>query len=144
MACKIRRKIYILRQNELIPVIYELPTSSLWSFSNYISYLFKSGKPSKSIITKFALKKAQNQNGLTFSQAVFSRERELTPEEIAVISGFAEQTEIFAKNFNNIIDDETGEAAQLINQPPSYNENQRPSNAGAGMEEISLYDDLPF
>jgi len=148
MACKTRRKIYILRKNELIPVIFELPTSSLYSLSNYISYLFKGGKPSKNVITKFELKKAQNQNGIVFSQAVFSIERSLTPEEIAVINSFAEQTEIFAKSYNNIIDEETGGAntlyyddkAPLPSPPPSYGGSQ----SDAGMEVLDLNDDLLF
>ena len=143
MACKIRRKIYILRQNEVLPVIYELPTSSLWSFSNYISYMFKTGKPTKSIITKFSLKKAQNQNGLTFSQAVFSKMRDLTSEELTIIGELAAQTEIFAKNYNNIIDDDETGKATMNEHFKSMSYEEKPPTNGV-MEEISLTDDLPF
>ena len=137
-----RRRIYILRKGELLPVIFELPTSSLYSFSNYITNLFQKGLPSKNVVTKFALKKVQNANGITYSQAIFSKESEFTPEELPAVNNFASQIEAFARNYNNIIDDpnmpESGDAEYFENKVPPA-----PKQA-AVMEELSTDDDLPF
>jgi hypothetical protein len=95
-ACKQKRRVYILLAGEALPTIFSVSTGSLKDFSKYITRLLSKGKPSNQVVTKFALKKAQNAGGIAYSQAVLSAERELTPEEYAVIAKLTEQVKAIA------------------------------------------------
>ncbi|MDD4592673.1 MAG: hypothetical protein PHG06_19940, partial [Parabacteroides sp.] len=58
--------------------------------------LLSKGKKSNAVVTKFTLKKATNNNGIAYSQAQFSVDRNLTGEEFALISGLTEQVKTFS------------------------------------------------
>ncbi len=95
-ACKQKRRIYVLREGEILPLILTLPTGSLGEFSKYIMRLLNKGKKSNSVVTKFSLKKAQNQGGITYSQAMFSVERELSKEEYECVGKMTSQIKAIA------------------------------------------------
>ena len=95
-ACKNRRRIYLLREGEIFPMILSLPTGSLKDFTRYIMRLLSKGKKSNAVVTKFTLKKATNNNGIAYSQAQFSVDRDLTAEEYALIAGLTEQVKTFS------------------------------------------------
>lgn len=97
-ACKQRRRLYILRPDEALPVILSIPTCSLSDFSKYITRLLSRGNRSNSVVTKFSLKKAQNAGGISFSQAVLAVDRKLTPEEAVIVENLSEQVKAIAKN----------------------------------------------
>lgn len=96
-ACKQKRRIYILRAGEALPIILSLPTGSLADFSKYITRLLSKGQKSSTVVTKFSLKKAQNAGGISYSQAVLSVDRDLRAEESAVIYRLAEQVKAIAQ-----------------------------------------------
>ncbi len=95
-ACKQKRRIFVLREGEILPLILTLPTGSLQEFSTYIMRLLNKGKKSNTVVTKFSLKKAQNKNGITYSQAIFTVDRPLTAQEMANISKMTEQVKAIA------------------------------------------------
>jgi len=95
-ACKNRRRVYLLREGEIFPLIMSLPTGSLKDFTRYIMRLLSKGKKSNAVVTKFTLKKATNNNGIAYSQAQFSVDRTLTDEELALISGLTEQVKTYS------------------------------------------------
>ena len=95
-ACKQKRRIYLLREGEQLPIILSLPTGSLSEFSKYVMRLLSKGKKTNSVVTKFTLKKAQNSGGINYSQAVFGVDRELTSEELAAITPMSEQVKAMA------------------------------------------------
>lgn len=97
-ACKQKRRIFLLRENEALPVILNLPTGSLGEFSKYIMRLMQKGKKSNSVVTRFSLKKAQNSGGINYSQAVFACGRDLSKEEFENISMMSEQVKSYAKS----------------------------------------------
>ena len=70
-ACKNKRRIYILREGELIPLLLTLPTGSMKEFAVYIKRLLAKGKKSHSVVTRFSLKKVNNAGGIAYSQAQF-------------------------------------------------------------------------
>ena len=97
-ACKAKRRIFILREGEVFPLLLSLPTGSLKDFTRHLKRLLGKGKPSHKVVTKFSLKKATNSTGLTYSQAQFAVDRDLTPEEHTQILKWSEQIkEISAK-----------------------------------------------
>lgn len=90
-ACKNKRRLYILREGELIPIMMVLPNGSVKDFSIYIKRLLAKGKKSSSVVTRFSLKKVSNATGVAYSQAQFAVDRVLTPEEIPYINQMCEQ-----------------------------------------------------
>jgi len=97
-ACKNRRRLYILREGELFPVLLSLPTGSLKNYTEYLQrYLSKGLKPWQ-YVTRFSLKKAVNSGGIAFSQASFRKDRDLTKQELAVVAPFAEQIKAYARH----------------------------------------------
>jgi hypothetical protein len=101
-ACKQKRRIYLLREGEMLPILMTLPTGSLGEFSKYIMRLLNKGTKSNQVVTKFSLKKAQNATGINYSQAVFSCVRVLVPEEQAFIDNMTAQAKSFAQNVDTV------------------------------------------
>ena len=121
-ACKNRRRLYLLREGELFPVILSLPTGSLKDFSRYIMRQLSKGNKSNMIVTKFSLKKAVNSGGIAYSQAQFSMERKLTAEEYALVHAMSEQVKALqdtvgydAEDDETLrVDPETGEVIEPL------------------------------
>jgi len=90
-ACQNRRRIYILREGELFPMLLSLPTGSLQEFTKYLMGLLTKGRKSNSVVTRFSLQKATNKGGIAYSQAKFGVDRPLTPQEYAQIERLTEQ-----------------------------------------------------
>ena len=95
-ACKQKRRIYILRENEVFPLLLTLPTMSLGDYGKFVARLLSKGKKSSGVVTRFSLKKAQNAGGITYSQVVCTVERNLTPEEQNAVTSIAEQVKKIA------------------------------------------------
>ena len=114
-ACKNKRRIYVLREGELIPILLVLPTGSMKEFSVYIKRLLAKGKKSNSVVTTFSLKKVTNASGIAYSQAQFAVERFLTAEEMPFVQQMSDQVKSFATRVaydeapGEIIDPVTGE-----------------------------------
>ena len=110
-ACKNKHQIYLLRANEMFPLILSLPTSSNKEFSKYIKRLLSRGKKSDSVVTKFSLKKAVNKTGISYSQVQFSVARELDTKEVELIKNYSEQVKSYAQSNDNFqkVDITTGE-----------------------------------
>jgi len=72
-ACQNRRRIYILRKDEIFPILISLPPTSLGNFSNFISRsVLQKSKRSYQLIVKAKLKKATNKSGIEYSQVNWS------------------------------------------------------------------------
>lgn len=80
-ACKNKHRLYLLRENEILPAVLVLPASSIQEFSKYIRRLLGVGKRSDSVVTKLSLKKAVNKTGIAFSMVHFSVIRDLSQTE---------------------------------------------------------------
>ena len=117
--CKNKRQLYILQENELFPVTLSLPTGSLKGFTRYLKNQLSKGRKLNQVVTRITLKKATSTAGITYSQAVFSFDRVLTPEERAAVEPLVEQVKTYASNLKvssmrddepaYTVDEETGE-----------------------------------
>jgi hypothetical protein len=88
--------VFLLREGEILPVILTIPSASLKEFTKYVTRLLQKGKKTNSVVTRFALKKAQNSTGITYSQVVCGVDRELAPDEQKCIAAMTEQVKSFA------------------------------------------------
>lgn len=111
-ACKNRRRIFLLREGELFPLILSLPTGSMREFSRYIKRLLSKGKKSNMVVTRFSLRKATNSSGIAYSQAQFSVDRSLTAEEQILINRLSEQVKTYSRRVG--FDTEEAETAPLV------------------------------
>ena len=110
-ACRNKRHIYILRQGELFPLVLSLPTGSLQEFTKYVKRNLTKGRKLSHVVTKVSLKKATNNNGIVYSQAVFAFERVLEEAEKVSIAQMVTQVKEYAKNLTTsaLIADEAAE-----------------------------------
>ncbi len=97
-ACKNRRRLYLLREGEIFPMILSLPTGSLKGFTRYLMRILPKYKNSNAVVTRFTLKKASSNTGIAYSQAQFAVDRVLTAEEHALILGMSEQVKAISTN----------------------------------------------
>ena len=123
-ACKNRRRIYVLREGEIFPLLLSLPTGSLQEFTRYIKRLLSKGRKSNAVVTRFTLRKATNAGGVVYSQAQFAIDRPLTPEEHVLIEKLSEQVKAYARRVGfdedaleeaPNIDPDTGELIEPLN-----------------------------
>jgi hypothetical protein len=124
-ACKNRRRIYILREGELFPILLSLPTGSLRGYTRFLQKQLSKGKKPWQFVTRFSLKKAVNSSGIAYSQAQFAKDRDLTEAELAVVAPFSEQIKSYSRNIgfdadasdareDYVVDEETGEIIEPL------------------------------
>ncbi len=124
-ACKNRRMIYILMEGEIFPMVLSLPTGSLKEFTKYLKRQLSKGRKLNQIVTKISLKKATSGSGIAFSQAVFTFDRVLSPEEKSAITAVTESVKTYAANLTTadfavaeedvpFVDAETGEVIEPL------------------------------
>lgn len=104
-ACKRKHRIYILREGEIFPIILDLPTLSVDGFGRYLRRLLTVGKDPNAIVTRFALKKAINKAGITYSQVTFTEGRDLLPEERTAVRRLAAQVQAYSSSGDFDADD---------------------------------------
>jgi len=127
-ACRDRRRIYILREGEVFPMLLSLPTGSLKNFRLYLTRLLSKLRKPHMVVTKFSLKKAINEKGAPYSQATFAAGRDLTADELTAIASISAHIKNISENIDYeaddsldedeapIVDHETGEIVQPLNQ----------------------------
>ena len=121
-ACKNRRMLYILQENEFFPVMLSLPPGSVGSYTNYVKRLVSKGLRPNSVVTKITLKKTSSTDGIAFSQAVFKNDRVLTVQEKEALAPMVEQMKTMASNLTAsafmddepFVDTETGEIIEPL------------------------------
>lgn len=123
-ACKNRRMLYILMECELFPMVLSLPTGSLKEFTKYVKRQLSKGRRISQVVTKVSLKKATSNSGIAFSQAVFTFDRLLNPDEKNAVNSMVTQVKEYAANLSisalmlddeiPFVDPETGEIIEPL------------------------------
>jgi hypothetical protein len=124
-ACKNRRRLYVLREGEVFPLLLSLPTGSLKEFTKYIKKLLSKGKRANMVVTRFTLKKATSSGGVVYSQAQFAVDRPLSSQEQPLINDMTAQVKAYSTrvafdaegtpNIDIMVDEETGEVIEPLN-----------------------------
>ena len=96
-ACKEKRRLYLLREGEMFPIMLSLPTGSLKDFSRYLIRCLSKGHTSNSVVTRFSLAKATNKGGMAYTKAVFRMERKLNEDEVNLISKMSEEIKAISR-----------------------------------------------
>ena len=93
-ACRNKRRLYLLREGEVLPVLLSIPTGSLGTFGDYVKRLLTRGMRPSAVVTRFSVLPA-GKDGPAYSKLQFSLERILTPEEEEAVAEMARQVRIF-------------------------------------------------
>jgi len=90
-ACKEKRRMFLLLEGNVIPVVFTLPTTSIPVFELYATRLLGRGKAPSRVVTKFSLKKDTSTDGIVYSKVVLNVERDLTATELSSIQPITQQ-----------------------------------------------------
>lgn len=143
-ACKNMHRLYILREGDALPIMLNVPPSSLKNLKEYIAkrVILKRRKLSN-VVTQITLKKAQSNGGITYSQAVFTKVGELTPEQVQSFAPITEMVKAIGRRYPEPEQDQEQEPqapqeplnpAAMHTKPGAFDEPQPGSQL----------DDIPF
>lgn len=113
-ACKNMRRLYILREGEMLPSIINLPPTSIKGYSGYLvkKIIGKKYAHSYDVLTKITLKKEKNSGGITYSKAEFALVGALSEEQLANVLPSVQFVFSVKENVNDLIG-QFGDGASL-------------------------------
>jgi hypothetical protein len=91
--CKQIRQLLIVRPEEMLPCLLSVPPTSLRSTEQYFTALSAKVIPYWGIVTKIALEKAQNDDGMPFSRMSFVSGRVLDKREREILEPYHKEVE---------------------------------------------------
>jgi hypothetical protein len=97
-ACKLIRQLFLVREDNLLPEIVNLPPSSVRPARQYFLRLASKGMPCYSVITKLALEKTKNGQGIVYAKAALTSGGRLTPEQAQRAKQYAAMIDPFLKS----------------------------------------------
>jgi hypothetical protein len=89
-ACKAFRLLFLMRPQDLLPVVVVVPPSSLRGVQNYLLRLTSNGLGVSGVISRFGLTKAKSQGGIAYAEILPSLAMALQGEELARVTAAAE------------------------------------------------------
>ena len=90
-ACKESVLLFLLRPNNIIPLLVRVPVTSKPRFLKYSTRLLSNLTPISSVVTKITLEKATSKQGKPYALFNFQAVSTLSPEEAAQARAFGQQ-----------------------------------------------------
>ena len=90
-ACKESVTLFLLRPDNIMPIIVRVPVSSKLRFQRYMTRLVGRMIPLSSVVTRITLEKTTNKTGQPYSLFNFEAVEELVPEKAASAKAFAQK-----------------------------------------------------
>ena len=90
-ACKESVLLFLLRPNNVIPLLVRVPVTSKARYLKYATRLLSTLTPISSVVTKISLEKATNKTGKPYALFNFEAISKLSPEEAAQAKAFGQQ-----------------------------------------------------
>ncbi|MCL2187958.1 MAG: hypothetical protein FWB87_04260 [Defluviitaleaceae bacterium] len=90
-ACKESVEIFLLRPDNILPLIVRVPVSSKMLFLKYTTRLVSNLTPISGVVTKIALEKATNRTGQPYALYNFEAIKALTQEEATTAKAFGQR-----------------------------------------------------
>jgi len=89
-ACKETQHVFLLMQDNVLPVVLQIPPSSLKPFKKYLTRLVSKAKSVNSVVTSFTLKKEKSKGGIQYSEIVFNDVGNLSDDQYALVKNYRE------------------------------------------------------
>lgn len=90
-ACRTRRDLFLLQQNDLLPIAIQLPVTSFQAARKYFLRLTRSGTPYYGVVTGIGLETTKNQAGIKYSIATFAVTQRLDAKQVEAFKNFSTQ-----------------------------------------------------
>ena len=90
-ACKEQVQLFLLRPNNIMPVIVRVPVTSKLIFQKYMTRLVGRMIPLSAVVTKITLEKATSREGKPYALYNFEAVSTLSPEEAATAKAFGQK-----------------------------------------------------
>ena len=90
-ACKESVLLFLLRPNNIIPILVRIPVTSKARYLKYATRLLSTLTPISSVITKITLEKATSKTGKPYALFNFEAISKLNPEEAVQARAFGQQ-----------------------------------------------------
>lgn len=90
-ACKESVTLFLLRPDNIMPIIVRIPVSSKLKFQRYMTRLVGRMIPLSSVVTRITLEKTTNRTGQPYSLFNFEAVEELSPDEAASAKAFSQK-----------------------------------------------------
>lgn len=90
-ACKQQRYVFLVTEGGIIPFLLICPPTSLEPIKKYLLRLTSAKKPYYSVVTRFALIKDKNKDGIQFSKLAVGMAGALSEEQTAKIKAYADK-----------------------------------------------------
>ena len=84
-ACKETLQLFVLRDGEALPVVLNLPPSSLKPWSQYVTRLVREKRKARETVTEFTLDGVKNAGGISYSQIKCTALETLPDDSMAAI-----------------------------------------------------------
>lgn len=94
-ACTEKRLVFMVTENELLPVVIRAPAMSLKNSQKYLVGLTSRSKAMYSVYTKLTLEKDKNQDGISYSKIIFQKVADV--ENPAHIEKYAKSLKTFLR-----------------------------------------------
>lgn len=104
-ACKNMRRMYIMREGDILPMVLSLPGTALRAYDNYRTSLATKRKTPASVLTRITLKSARSKGNVEYSTPQFAAVGALPASEIARVREFAAQFEGVANRADTLAED---------------------------------------
>lgn len=135
-ACKNGHRVYILMENETLPLMLILPPTSIKNLKDYLAKrVLTKGKRSYEVLTEIKLVKDKNEGGIAYSKATFSKVGTLSEDLIKQIQPSVEFVKSIANDVNFVVDDIENVSENSLDiqvdeapQKTQVDENQAPEN----------------
>lgn len=86
-ACKQNRMLYVVTQNEILPLAIKAPATSLRNTKKYLLGLVSKNRAMYSVYTKFTLERDKNKDGIEYSKILLSKVGDV--ENVELIKSYA-------------------------------------------------------
>ena len=90
-ACKESVELYLLRPDNIMPLIVRVPVSSKMLFFKYVTRLISGLKPVSGVVTRITLEKVTSKGGKPYAQYNFEAASTLSSEETATARAFGQK-----------------------------------------------------
>jgi hypothetical protein len=88
-ACKQIKRLFVLRPASMLPLVVNLPPSSIKAATRYLLRLAGNGLKYQAAVTRITLEKTKNSDGIAYSTAIFALAAKLDPAQAQALEDYA-------------------------------------------------------
>jgi len=103
-ACTKKAILYILQEDDILPIVVSVPPSSLKNFKNYFLGLTSKNIPFFGVKTKLMIEESKNGNGIKYSIIIPSMVEVLEPQVKTRVKSYSDSIKSFLKRSDVYID----------------------------------------